>query len=511
MFPTADLIFDTSSYAAIRKGVSSLRQTIAKRKSDLTSLSSQAKVFESDKIKKSMAVERLSSEISNLRSFYSRYERVRLALRDQSLRTDQELKRTTALLKRREHSSEILQSKIEEKEQRINDSTYTKLGYRATELEASRSDLLLALEKVSIETTETSAEFTRKKAEIEHNLKPQLKNLEDEESKRVEELDAKKRWVEQAQGILPQMEKDLFGLTQEETKLDVDSRRSKEVLQQFEDNAKQLRREKETASRSMTGLEKRIISIKKGLENQAEIEETLHGQLSSYGHSTPPESFDGVETIKDELEKEYEALRGDVNLLADKNYREIYVGYKGMSERKNQLEGERNAIVNFIESIDAEKKKAFLDAFEKIDRELRDIFTKLTNGSAWLELENPDDVFNSGVLLMAQFPNKIARESSIVSGGEKTVSALSLILAIQAVNPAPFYIFDEIDAHLDAVNSDRLADLLKERADRSQIVIVSLKDSILSRADAMYGVYMEKGLSKTLKYQPRIEVQNRSG
>jgi len=82
---------------------------------------------------------------------------------------------------------------------------------------------------------------------------------------------------------------------------------------------------------------------------------------------------------------------------------------------------------------------------------------------------------------------------------------------LQAVNPAPFYIFDEIDAHLDAVNSDRLADLLKERVDRSQIVIVSLKDAILSRVDAMYGVYMENGLSKTLKYRPRIEVQMRNG
>ncbi len=511
IFPMANLIFDTSSHAAIKKGVSSLRQTIEKRKSDLTSLNSQAKVFESDKIKKSMAVEKLNLQISNLRSLYSRYERVRLALRDQSVRTAKELNRTTRNLNRRERSKEVLLSKIADKEQRINDSAYTKLNERGLGLDAERSDLLRALEQEILETTQVSTELTRKKADLEHNLQPQLRNLDNERRKGTEELDSKKRWLESAKRLLPQMETELFNLSQDEMKLDVESRKSKAVLEEFDNNTRKLRREKEAVSRSLSGLEKRIVSTSKGLESQADTERALSSKLSTHGYSTLLDTFEGVERIKDELDKEYETLRGDVNLLADKNYREIYVGYKGMSERKNQLEGERNAIVNFIESVEAEKKKAFLDAFEKIDRELREIFAKLTNGSAWLELEDPDDVFNSGVLLMAQFPNKIARESGVVSGGEKTVSALSLILAIQAVNPAPFYIFDEIDAHLDAVNSDRLAELLKERVDRSQIVIVSLKDAILSRADSMYGVYMEKGLSKTLKYQPRIEVQMRNG
>ena len=152
-----------------------------------------------------------------------------------------------------------------------------------------------------------------------------------------------------------------------------------------------------------------------------------------------------------------------------------------------------------------------MDAFTKIDRELRSIFARITAGGAWLELENPDDVFNTGVFLMTQFPGKIPRESGLVSGGEKTVSALSLILAIQAVSPSPFYIFDEIDAHLDAINAERLAELLKERAARSQIVIVSLKDSVLSRVDVMYGVYQESGLSHVVRFQPKIEVTSRTG
>ena len=80
---------------------------------------------------------------------------------------------------------------------------------------------------------------------------------------------------------------------------------------------------------------------------------------------------------------------------------------------------------------------------------------------------------------------------------------MCLILAIQAVKPAPFYVFDEIDAHLDAVNSSKLAEIIRSRTDKSQIIMVSLKDTILSRVDNMYGVYHERGITKILKYQPK--------
>jgi len=147
----------------------------------------------------------------------------------------------------------------------------------------------------------------------------------------------------------------------------------------------------------------------------------------------------------------------------------------------------------------------FLDTFEKIDKEIRIVFSKITRGSAWLEIENPQEIFNSGVFLTTQFPNKIPRESSAVSGGEKTVSAVSFILAIQSVYPAPFYLFDEIDAHLDVVNSERLANLLKERSAQSQIIAISLRDSIVSKGSVVYGVYQTKGVSQVIRYRPGLE------
>ncbi len=204
------------------------------------------------------------------------------------------------------------------------------------------------------------------------------------------------------------------------------------------------------------------------------------------------------------LSAEYEELRRQVNLLADTQYREVYTSYKSLSVRRNQLEVERDQIIRFIESVESEKRRVFMNTFEKIDRELRTVFSKITGGTAWLELEDPDNIFNRGVFLMVQFPGKIPREAGSVSGGEKTVAAVAFILAIQAVYPSPFYLFDEIDAHLDAVNAERIAALLKERAEKSQIIAISLRDSLIASAQTVYGVYMLNGVSNIVRYKAGV-------
>ena len=89
------------------------------------------------------------------------------------------------------------------------------------------------------------------------------------------------------------------------------------------------------------------------------------------------------------------------------------------------------------------------------------IFTKMTGGNAWLELENEDDIFNAGISYFIQFLNKPKRESTAISGGEKTLAAVVFVLALQRLKPSPFYLFDEIDAHLDAPNSQSLAKIVE--------------------------------------------------
>ncbi|MFQ5951230.1 MAG: AAA family ATPase, partial [Candidatus Geothermarchaeales archaeon] len=277
-------------------------------------------------------------------------------------------------------------------------------------------------------------------------------------------------------------------------------------LEGYDAKLKRLKDRENGLRSSMGTLEKEQVGITKQLERTTEIEQGYLSELTLYGYREPIEFFDEAEVLLNQLNNDFESLKGGVNLLADKNYREVFTGYKNLSIRSSQLDKEKAAIVKFIEGIDTEKRKVFIEAYEKIDKELRVIFERLTKGSAWLELEKPDDIFSGGVFLMTQFLDKNPRESAAVSGGEKTVSALSFILAIQTVYPSPFYLFDEIDAHLDAVNAENLAALLKEKAARSQIIVVTLKDAVLAQSSTIYGLYMGNGVSQTVRYTPEMEV-----
>ena len=167
------------------------------------------------------------------------------------------------------------------------------------------------------------------------------------------------------------------------------------------------------------------------------------------------------------------------------------------------LEKERNTIVAFIESVEKDKRQTFLDAFDVVDTQVKDAFSKMTGGTAWLELENEDDIFNSGLNYIIQFAGKPKRESTSISGGEKTLAATVFVLALQKLNPSPFYMFDEVDAHLDAPNAEKLSNIIKERSEGSQFIMVSLKDSVVEKARLIYGVFPKHGQSHVIKYKDK--------
>lgn len=211
---------------------------------------------------------------------------------------------------------------------------------------------------------------------------------------------------------------------------------------------------------------------------------------------TDPAPF--IAALRDEMES-----LPPLNANAPATYARVTSEYRSMSERKNSLEQERNRIVAFIEEVERDKRQTYLDAFDTVDKEIRSIFDRMSGGSAWLELEDEDDVFGSGIRYMVQFPGKSKRTSTSISGGEKTLAAVVFVLALQKLKPSPFYLFDEVDAHLDAPNSERLARILEERARDNQFIMVSLKESVVQKAGLIYGVYPKKGLSQVVSYRDR--------
>ena len=163
------------------------------------------------------------------------------------------------------------------------------------------------------------------------------------------------------------------------------------------------------------------------------------------------------------------------------------------------MEDEKKSILQFIEEVEREKTEHLMNAYNQICENFSAIFTKLTGGGdGLLELQKPEDPFNGGVDLYIQFPGKPMRLASGASGGERSVAAIAYLLAIQRFLKAPFYLFDEIDAHLDDINTNRLSEVLRENAADSQFLMISLKDVMVHNADRVYGVFAQNGRSRVL-------------
>jgi len=273
-------------------------------------------------------------------------------------------------------------------------------------------------------------------------------------------------------------------------------------VEEFDSKLDDLRDNEHSLNKEINTRERQSDTLTRDLKEITENESQIQKFISNYGYTESIETFE-VESILKALLAEQRVLSEIINRKAAEQYIDLATGYRSMSTRKNELEEERNSIVKFIEEIEKEKRQTFLDAFDIVDKEIRIIFSKMTGGNAWLELENEDDIFSSGITYMIQFQNKPKRTSTSISGGEKTLAAVVFVLALQKLKPSPFYLFDEIDAHLDALNAEKLSKIIEERSKGSQFLMVSLKDTVVEKAKLIYGVFPKNGVSHIVTYKDK--------
>ncbi len=222
-------------------------------------------------------------------------------------------------------------------------------------------------------------------------------------------------------------------------------------------------------------------------------------RLTELGFDKPlpitPDQLESAELSLRQLRLELSRL-GAVNQLSLDHYAEQASRYKELSVRMNELEKEKQSIIAFMDEIEKKKRAVFMEAFEKVNNSFRGYFSKLTGGGeAALVLENQEDPFSGGMDMQVQFRNKASILVSGASSGERSVSAVAFIFALQDFMPTAFYVFDEIDAHLDPLHVSRLGDLFVELADKSQFVVVTLKPEMVSKAKKVWGIYERSGYS----------------
>jgi len=374
-----------------------------------------------------------------------------------------------------------------------------KIDKELSELSFKKNEILRKIENHEIELREIITIISSLENSVTTAVERRNEITNERESLEAEKVERREQ-SESASQRLEQLEKELISLREEEQSIIDVSGDSYSILQDYEKQIKTLDEKERHLYREINGIEKESIAIKKDISNFTAQESQAMNDLMWLGFKELLESeITGVDMLISELTKEYDELKTRLNLRAHDTYIQVIDGYRDMSSRKNYLESERNSIVIFINEIDKEKKDVFMDAFKKVDDDIRKTFAEIADGSAYLQIEN-EDIFSGGLAYLVQFQGKPPRESTALSGGEKTMAATVFLLALQSLKPSPFYLMDEVDAHLDAQNTERLSKIMVDRSVGSQILMVTLKESTVAKATQIFGIYPKSGASYIVHY-----------
>ena len=376
------------------------------------------------------------------------------------------------------------------------------------ELEVQREKLGEELNKLRQNSGSTQTEISTYQSQFDRVLRNGYKNikiqivkveqqqrkLEKEVADALQERESLKKGIEEFEKSRVELSKAVFSAREE-------SKKFTSQIDAIDAELRSLDFEYEQADKLLNQLQLNMETSQLRLQQ-------LQSQLRQFGYEQPLETnqkqVEEAEITIRMMQFEMERI-GAINQLALSHYSDQLSRYKELSVRLNELEKEKQAIVQFMDEIEAKKRKVFMSAFEKINTSLKQYFSKLTGGGeATLKLENPEEPFTGGIDMIVQFPNKPSIVVSGASGGERSVSAVSFIFSLKEFTPASFFILDEVDAHLDAYHTTKLAEVLLEEAAKMQFIVISLRPEMVNKAQKVYGVYERNGVSNvvTAKFPP---------
>lgn len=194
---------------------------------------------------------------------------------------------------------------------------------------------------------------------------------------------------------------------------------------------------------------------------------------------------------------------GSINVGAIEEYKEVSERYEFLKEQIDDVEQSKNELLKIIEDLTASMSEKFLEKFNKINEEFKVSFADFFGGGKGeIKLENPDNCLESPIEINIQPPGKAVQNISLFSGGEKSLAAMALLFSVLKVQPAPFCIYDEVEAALDDVNVERFAKYMRKMTDKTQFISITHRRGTMEEADVLYGVTMqEKGVSKLIELQ----------
>ena len=358
------------------------------------------------------------------------------------------------------------------------------------------------ISKLKEELSRVESKLESFEARINDELLPRKANLEEEIEGLINKINALSSYIEENRKAIAKLEGELRKLADSEEKIKGELRELRERREQLKKEVAELRKEKDELISKLQELRIEANTLKVRL---AQVESTLLEKKAELKHFDPkivrsireiPLDVEGLRRKIEEMEEEIRALE-PVNMKAIEDFEVVERRYMELSSKREQVLAEKESIEEFIEEIEGQKRHVFLQTLEAIAKNFSELFSKLSpGGEAKLILENPDDPFSGGLEIEAKPAGKDVKRIEAMSGGEKAIIALAFVFAIQRYKPAPFYLLDEIDAHLDDANVKRVADIIKEASQNSQFIVITHRDVMMANADRIIGVSMRNGVSR---------------
>ena len=386
-----------------------------------------------------------------------------------------------------------VQQKLEEVEKLIDEGELKKLKEKTSDIEEEIKTLekSIMLVENNIEKDENQIKFQQsqiltRQTDIE-KLTKDNESLKKEREQFSSEIENVKKELELLEKEIEELGKNLVELQTKRDELQDELLANKTEKNKIQDNLERLLEQEESYKARRKELEPILENILKEFE-VAGIDPKKLEQTEI--------SLDEINTKISKLQKKMEDLE-PVNMRALIQYDEVIERQNLYKEKVLTLENEKNEIKSRMNGYQKLKKETFLDAYYAINKNFKEVFANLSEGEGTLVLENENNPFEGGLTFEANIRDKRNQKLAGMSGGEKSLTALAFVFAIQKYLPSPFYAFDEVDMHLDGPNVEKLASMIEKQSKAAQFVVISLRKPMLDNADRMIGVTQkDKGITK---------------
>ena len=489
-----------SSVKALRKGMDDMQKAINDNRSrrnvmrdtiaDLQEKLRQQYVAQNTA---KMNINQVEAKTREIQAGYGEIQREQMEIRRQIEEAEADHSKIAEELKASEQDEKELETFIQNKQEELE-------NWKTEEQEISRKLEALRLEASTAQQKESFA------AETLNRLDHEMEALHQEEADIHETLELGGEENERKRQSVENLEAVIATLAQDETKAKAQLESWQTVKDEKNTSHKAFFEKRDELSGRISLLDKECYRLKSQIEKLEEHRESQISYMWNEYEITPnnalqykKEELNNLKAMKKEIAQVKDEIRklGNVNVNAIEEYKEISERHAFLSGQYEDLKTAEAQLENIIQELDEGMRKQFTEKFQDIQREFDKAFKELFGGGkGTLELEEDVDILEAGIRIISQPPGKKLQNMMQLSGGEKALTAIALLFAIQNLKPSPFCLLDEIEAALDDSNVGRFAGYLQKLTKNTQFIIITHRRGTMNAADRLYGITMqEKGVS----------------